>query len=393
MIVFGLFVFVTMLMVGGLAVDVMRHENERLRMQDTADRAALAAALRRDPDDEEEWTPQELAAAYFTAAGLGDQLGSRTDVVESDDVGRTVTVAPGGRMNALFSGLIGIEDLDMVAPATAEHAESAIQHIELVMVLDVSGSMNGQGKIGAMRNAAADLVETMLNGAERDDVGITLVPYDSWVLPPNGFLDDFTNVTGNGACSDFTQWNEIRNSRWASQRRQSCPTDPWAMIRPYQNNVSSAQNHINSLRARGTTSIDLGLRYGALFFDPSIRPAIESQIAQGNVSTDFTGRPFDWEEDGVIRALILLTDGQNCCGQRGATSQMDQNTVDVCTELKKLDVLVYAISYQAPASGAAMMQQCASSPNHYFETSGLDIMTVFDSIAANIQSQAVRLIR
>ena len=46
--VFSLFVFVAMLLVGGLAIDLMRHENERLRMQGATDRAVLAATMLRD---------------------------------------------------------------------------------------------------------------------------------------------------------------------------------------------------------------------------------------------------------------------------------------------------------------------------------------------------------
>jgi Flp pilus assembly protein TadG len=44
MIVFGLIFFVLMLMIGGLAVDFMRFEYTRTRLQNTLDRATLAAA-------------------------------------------------------------------------------------------------------------------------------------------------------------------------------------------------------------------------------------------------------------------------------------------------------------------------------------------------------------
>ena len=44
MIIFTLFLILMMLMVGGMAVDLMRFETNRSRLQATLDRAVLAAA-------------------------------------------------------------------------------------------------------------------------------------------------------------------------------------------------------------------------------------------------------------------------------------------------------------------------------------------------------------
>ena len=44
LIVFSLFIFVAMLMFGGIAVDLMIYENERTHIQNSTDRAVLAAA-------------------------------------------------------------------------------------------------------------------------------------------------------------------------------------------------------------------------------------------------------------------------------------------------------------------------------------------------------------
>lgn len=44
MVVFSLFIMIMILMVGGIGVDTMRFEMERTRLQNTIDRAVLAAA-------------------------------------------------------------------------------------------------------------------------------------------------------------------------------------------------------------------------------------------------------------------------------------------------------------------------------------------------------------
>lgn len=387
--VFSLFVFLSMLLVAGLAIDLMRHETVRLRMQGVTDRATLAATMIRDNPSNA--TAEQILTAYFAAEGLEAQLGDNYSIVDDPETGRTVTVVPGATVPSLFMSLVGIENFAVATPAQAREAIAGRVRLELVMVLDVSGSMNGQGKIDVMRTAAAQLANTLLADTRDGDVAITLVPYDTWVLPPNGFLNSFTAVSGTGACNDWLAWNSILNTLSLPTQRRNCNTSTWAQVLPYEDNAVDAVMAINSLVARGTTSIDLGVRWGAMFFDPSIRPAITDMITAGTVSSVFRDRPFDWDEPDLVRALILLTDGQNCCGERYGLAQQDLNTTAVCTELREQDVIIYSIAFQAPTAGANLMQACASSASHYFNADVSELLSVFDAIGNNIQTQALRL--
>ena len=65
LVIFSLFLFVAMLLVAGMAVDLMRYETHRTRLQSTLDRAVLAAASLDQP-----LTPQEVVLDYFTRADL-----------------------------------------------------------------------------------------------------------------------------------------------------------------------------------------------------------------------------------------------------------------------------------------------------------------------------------
>ncbi len=389
MAVFSVFVFVAMLMVAGLAIDLMRHENERLRMQGTADRAVLAATMLRE--NVSGATPEQILTAYFAAEGLEAQLGTNFSVEEDPEVGRTVTVVPAATVPSLFMRLVGVEDFAVATPAQATEAVGGGTRLDLVMVLDVSGSMNGQGKIGAMQTAAVNMVNSLLADAEPGMVSVTLVPYDTYVLPPAGFLNHFTSLLGFGACNDWTLWTQITGSLSLPGLRQNCNTATWRTVRPFLGDAASAASYINGLQASGTTSIDLGVRYGALFFDPSVRPAITELIANGTVSSDFAGRPFDWDEGNVVRAMILLTDGQNCCGERFPELLQNSNTTSVCESLRDRGVLIYSIAFEAPANGAALMQSCASSASHYFNANVDEIIDVFEGIGNSIQTQALRL--
>lgn len=401
MLVLGLFVFVAMLFVAGLAIDMMRYETERVRMQGAADRAVLAAASVR-PNAPQSLSARQIAEAYLTAGGISASLvNGRIEVVESE-TGRQVTVAPAGRMPTIFMRMLGVNSFDMATPARALEAMGEPPDVEVVMVLDVSGSMsamtaNGLTRIENLRIAARDLVEELFDDTEPGQMAVTLVPYDSWVVPPAGFMTHFPNFpSGNGACADFVAWNDATDSLNAHFTRHSCNTSSWRLVRPYLHDYASAVAHIDNLIASTTTSIDLGVRFGAMFFDPTIRPAIEQMIDNGDISPLFANRPHDWDAENVIRAMVLMTDGENCCFGRWDSrspnrSTQDAQTVAACQALRQQGVLLYAVAFEAPAGGIDMMQQCASSENHFFNTSGEGIAEVFRSIGSHIQTQRLRL--
>ena len=69
--------------------------------------------------------------------------------------------------------MLGINQLDMAAPARALEAVGDPPDIEVVLVLDVSGSMqmmtsNGLDRISNLRIAARDLVEELFDDVEPD---------------------------------------------------------------------------------------------------------------------------------------------------------------------------------------------------------------------------------
>lgn len=67
-----------------------------------------------------------------------------------------------------------------------------------------------------------------------------------------------------------------------------------------------------------------------------------------------------------------------------ATSTMDSQLQTICTLSKNAGVTIYGIAFEAPAGGQTQISQCASSPAHYFNASGLQIKTAFRTIASNI---------
>lgn len=423
-IVFGLVIFVLMLMVSGLAVDVMRYENDRVRLQGTSDRAVLAATSLMNSNAT--MTPAELAQAYFDAEGLGQFAQGQISVTDTPETGRVVRVTPQASMDTMFLRMSGVSDLDMTAPAAAVEGRGSSTDVEIVMVLDASGSMGsmtstGNTRLGEMKLAAKSFASEILTNNDPENVSLSLVTYDSWVLPTPGMLNHMLDVSGSGACLEFDDWNDVRtgngppphsdadgngngngndpppwagvgrNSSNAPGTRQHCSTNATFEIKPMMNDLTAFEDSVDAISTRGTTSIDLGARFGAMLLDPDMRGFIDSMIDARQLPTEMRGRPFDWDEPGVHRVLVLLTDGQNCCGSRFDTATQDDNTLAVCEGLRANDVTVYTVSFDAPAGAIDLLSECASSPNHFFNTGGDALVASFDAIATHVQAQTLRL--
>ncbi|MGP9789935.1 pilus assembly protein TadG-related protein [Roseinatronobacter sp. NSM] len=408
-LIFGLFAFVIMLLVGGVAVDMMRYEAHRVHMQGTADRAVLAAAmLRENPANPD---PADVVQAYFDAEGLGDHVRGRITVQDSAATGRTVSVAPEGNMDTFFLRWSGVNRLNMATPATASEGLAEVD-IEIVMVLDVSGSMMDVGRMDNLRSAAIDFVEEMLGDSQNGNVAITFVPYSTEVIMPAGTLGYFNNLADplsgsmhNAFCIDFQSWDSVTDTINAPMIRRNCVLSSNTSylinempIRPYVRDVTTATNIINALGPNWGTSIDLGVRAGAMFFDPTLRPVINHLVDSGEVDSIFANRPHDWDRPATVRAMILMTDGENCCfwendpsTRKPDVETQDADTVSVCTALKAQNVQIYGVAFEAPEGGARLMEACASSPNHYFNSSGEELIAAFQSIATHVQTFSLRL--
>jgi len=412
-IILGVLFFVAMLMVVGVAVDMMRYENERVRVQGAADRAVLAATMLRDND--QGLTPEDIVRIYFEAEGLGHILPEDAITIVPTETGRRVTIEPQARFSTTFLRWHDVNARSLEMPILSEAVEGiATVTLEIVLVLDVSGSMMDFNRMENLRAAAIDFVNDVL--ADNDDgrVAVTIVPYSTEVILPASTLNFFTNLgpplSGNWTnafCIDFATWTSVTDSINTPMFRRNCDLNSNTSylitgmpVRPYFHRASDAVAYINTLGPNWGTSIDLGLRVGAMFFDPSIRPIISHLISNNEIDPVFDGRPLDWNAPASYRALVLMTDGENCCFHIGhpATRKptveiQDADTVAICNALKAEGVIIYGVAFEAPPGGEALMAACASSAGHYFNSSGQGVINAFRQIATHIQTQRLRLVR
>ena len=327
--IFALFMFCAMLAMGGMAYDFMRHEQVRTRLQGVADTATLAAANLNNALD-----PETVVNDYFAAAGLSDAL-TKTTPLEAVS-SRVVTADADLTIDTAFLRMSGINSLDVSVTSTARHD---MGDIEIAMVLDVSGSMDGNKEV-RMREAARQFIDTVLPDPlipvdERPTVSI--VPYNDMVnlgetaapyfnledthdysycarLPSDSFTSTELDLTEEiERIGHFDRWNENTNTPIT---RPQCPTNGLNEIMLHSADATALKNHITDLRADtdGWTAISLGAKFGAALLDPSTRTLTNNMITDEHLPERVRDLPKDYiAESGVrnTKVMVLMTDGDN----------------------------------------------------------------------------------
>ncbi len=207
-----IFTFLAMILFGGIAIDVMRFETRRVAMQQTLDRAALAAAAL--PDDfATARTPTSIANDWFAKVGLGDGLFMveySAPIVTAINVPgkREVTISASVRSHNFFMGIFSPRDY--LEGPTSTQAAQGVSNIEVMLVLDITGSMGsavssgGVSKIQALREAATSFVDIVKANDKKNGVSIGIVPYAAQVNMPIELRQQFNAV-------NISSWNGVAN--------------------------------------------------------------------------------------------------------------------------------------------------------------------------------------
>ena len=301
LVIFALMLSLLMIMMGGIAVDVMRYETRRTSLQNTLDRSTLAAAALTQGLD-----PRAVVNDYFLRAGLSQYLKSVT-VTEGLNF-RNVSADSVADTQPLFLHMIGIPIFDAAGRSTAEQR---ISNVEIILVLDVSGSMQANNKMVNLQAAARSFVATVRAQDPENRISIGIVPFNGQVNLGATLLSHYNAVYPNGAanvnCVDLpasvyatqsvdqiTALPMTANADTYSGTSQSttyvaftstssagpnganqwCPARPGNIVRLPQQDVATLQGYISGMTAVGATSINAGMKWGALPARPEIAPDV-----------------------------------------------------------------------------------------------------------------------
>jgi Mg-chelatase subunit ChlD len=255
MTIFSIMIFWVMLLFGGIAVDLMRFETRRVALQNTMDRAALAAADLTQPRPAE-----EVFNDWFAKTGLDDSIERveyrdlEIDDPEPTDTLRRLTASARVRSYNFFMPMFRRHVNYLEGPVLTE-AQQGAEKTEVMLVLDVSWSMNESAqmndvpstvanestykKIDALKAAAKDFVKVVKDADTRNMVSIGIVPYNGQVKVPTNLRNMF-NVRhlamDNGVATGVTNANcmELPVSSYDAtglseylREEPVLPSDPW----------------------------------------------------------------------------------------------------------------------------------------------------------------------
>ena len=446
--ILSLFLVPTILILGGMAVDFMRFESKRAIIQDTADRAALLAANLEFTNDgdaiavvDDYFAKAGLGEFLDGPAIVTENVNSRTveanvkqpmatffiDYVGFDELEATATsVATQGVGNVEISLVLDISG-SMRNPT-----------------FDADGNATGSTKMEAMKDAAATFINTALQDSNKDRVSLSLVPYSEHVNIGKDMFDrlNTTELHNFSHCIDFDDADFSSSSisttqtyaqgqhidHWStgsSLNSVSCPHQSFQEVTAVSQDRTALLNQVNQFEPYTQTSIFLGMKWGLAFLDPST-----NSVVGPDVDSAFTGRPAAYSTDtapnDTRKVLVVMTDGQNTATTRvkeefysepshyahwasqpvrkwfnDNTWSSSQSLSDFeedfysnaegnallkasCDAAKANGIQVFAVAFEAPQDGEAVMADCATSVNHYFNTNGDDLSAVFEAIAEQV---------
>ncbi len=343
----------------GLAIDTMLAYSVEDQLQKSLDAAGLAAGRTALPEDVE-----ADARSYFnTNFGAGAGFAELTDFdVDVNEVGDELTLTASAQMQTHFMRLFG-HDTVTVAARTVINRQ--VRGLELALVLDVTGSMVEDNKIGALKTAAAELIDILYGDRETvPDLWVSLVPYTGVVnigtankpfLAPSDQVNtapsNFSPDTWAGCVMARTAPRDQNDdppsvARFASYLHPKRPRPTWPLyydndwgrtgidpktkrVDSYDNGVryyegygpnqlcpdpitpltakkSTIKSRIAALqpwhRQRGATHTNIGLVWGWRTLSPRWR---------GLWNGAPSDLPLDYATENMDKAVIVLTDGDN----------------------------------------------------------------------------------
>ena len=410
----------TMTIILGGAVDLMRFSNVRTEIQGALDSGVLAAA------NIENERPVNDVVREFLEANIDSDIVNfdninYTATSTTDESGRSVTITASTTMDTYFLKMIGIDNMGVNVSAGGRQEWMAV---EVALVLDVSGSMSSNGKIGNLRTAGQEFVDAIITDDVVDISTISLIPFGSTVRLGDDFekyIDSDTednnhdtNIhdgsTWEGCLSipqthmnddPFTTDGEAVMGRFTWNGWEICPVDDNEAIF-ISNNNTVLKNAIADLdpgnEYRGQTRMDIGAAIGLKSLSPDMR---------GEFNTTFSGtRPTDYSGE-TLKALVIMSDGNmttayeplyctepytNCVDWEGhTTSQMRSDFQAMCDFAVENDIYVYTIGFDISANSQADtdLRNCVDNENNYYLVESTNIDNAFSAIASSINGARI----
>lgn len=231
----------------GAAIDMARINNEQTAFHAAVDSATLAVAadersalgglsegqLAARKEELKQFAKKYLEANYQSQSGSPSSINVNLDIT-----GQAIKLTAEIQFPTTIMSLAGIDTLSLNESSTVK---KAMRPIEMVMVMDTTGSMASSGKMDAAKDAARQLMNTLYSGSATAEprsefIRVGLVPFAGAVrldTTHSDFKLDWIDTTGANPLSKLnfdaiatpTAWNNYY--AWSRVKRTSSTFHTW----------------------------------------------------------------------------------------------------------------------------------------------------------------------
>lgn len=428
----------------GIAVDSLLAYSAQSQMQKALDAAGLAAGkIVQETNVKPE--AEKIFKANFPAGENMVELKS-FDVTPSTS-GDSLKLKASAEYQTRLMRVFGHDTVTVSAESSIQRA---VRQMELVLVMDNTGSMKSDDKIGAMKTAARDLVNLIYGEAEtHPNLWVGLVPYSAtvnigaqhkdWLASgdqihqsPSPFAPETWKGCVMARPVPYDQTDDPPSVKaFASYLYPKDTDNVWPPVKSaqsYENNgtgpnlgcgpaihplmpeksdVIAAIDEMQPWHRGGTTG-NLGLVWGWRAISPQWRGLWGDETP--------AAMPLDYNSGYSDKVVVLLTDGQNqfydwpgdgpdpeysdftAYGRLAALDvttldagrkELDKRMTKTCTSMKEKGIIIYTITFGSVPDTATknLYKSCATKPEYYFSSpDNKTLATAFRTIGLQLSN-------
>jgi len=427
-IIFALSV-IPILSIVGVAVDTQMTLTQKNKVQAVVDSAVIFGA--RSMQDGASRTEVAKDVDTYVKALLKQQstsLDCAGIALEYEDDSQDINASIFCSQPTTLSNLFGQPTMDFRVSSGSTYG---IGKVEVAFVFDVSGSMGSSGKMGDLKVAALEAVDTLLpaayDPAKSDDVRLAMTSYDTMVnagsyfkavtnkSPTRTYTATYekeeevcTKYNKKGKCKKYktvktpaVTSKTVKNicvkerigadaftdedpgpGAWleAAEAYYDKSRDRWTEETcndigplPLTDSRGNLRAYINGLKPYGMTAGHMGVAWGWYLIEPKwdLWPSASA--------------PLPYDEPDAAKAIILMTDGEfNSYFSRGQGNSFDQ-AKKLCDAAKDKHIVIYTVAFKAPSQGQEILNYCATSAAHAFKPeNGQQLKDAYTMIAQSI---------
>ena len=223
--------------------------------------------------------------------------------------------------------------------------------LDIVLVLDVSASMNNDSKLDALQTAAKSFVNTVCPAGTKNRVALVKFAQD-----------EYADEIGNHGINNNTSNYEATQVVW-----------------DFDDNAETLGQKIDALHAGGQTAADYGL-------------TLAGNVLSGQKPDGFTDE-LKGARDGAKKVVVFFTDGEpnHNAGSLGSQFELDvaEDAIAAAQSLKASGAEIYSVGVfdnDVDERIDSYMTDVASDPDsdHYFNVNSNELNGIFENIATSI---------